>query len=160
MTDAGFPGADRFAGVAGQLGQDRAGARVQSTRDHDAIRRWAATHEAEPATGQATASGPATIVVNDGGAGLRFNFPAVSRFRPIAWSEWLDHFDAHQLLFVYEEQDVAQVAIRAHELFRARGGQDGADRDDWMRAEQDVQMRAGGASPSLRYRFVKDPAGL
>lgn len=56
MTDAGFPGAERFAGVHGQIGQGRAGARMQSTRDHDAIRRWAAAHQAEPATGQATAS--------------------------------------------------------------------------------------------------------
>jgi hypothetical protein len=44
--------------------------------DHEVIRRWAARHSAEPATGEATASGPGTITINDGGAGIRFNFPA------------------------------------------------------------------------------------
>src|SRR5436853_786350 len=72
-----------------------------ATRDHDVIRAWAARHRAEPATGEATASGPATIHVNDGGVGIRFNFPGAGRFRPISWAEWLDHFDRNRLTFVY-----------------------------------------------------------
>ncbi len=63
-----------------------------ATRDHDFIRAWAARHKAEPATGEATQSGPATVRVNYGGVGIRFNFPGAGRFRPISWSEWLEHF--------------------------------------------------------------------
>jgi len=158
MTDSGFSAANRFAAVAGEKAVDRPGVRTRSTRDHDAIRRWAAAHHAEPATGEATVSGPATTAVNDGGAGIRFNFPGLGRFRPIGWDEWLEHFDAHRLVFVYEEQDADQVAVRADQLFRARGGQDGGDRDDWFQAEHELRARAGGAAPSLRYRIVKDPA--
>ena len=44
------------------------------TRDHEIIQRWAEIRHAEPATGEATASGPAKIDVNDGGSGMRFNF--------------------------------------------------------------------------------------
>src|SRR6478672_5453923 len=71
-----------------------------ATRDHNVIRAWAARHRAEPATGEATASGPATIHVNDGGVGIRFNFPGAGRFRPISWTEWLEHFDRNRLPFV------------------------------------------------------------
>ena len=58
-----------------------------ATRDHDQIRQWAARHQAEPATGEATASGPATIDVQDGAAGVRFNFPGFGKFRPISEDE-------------------------------------------------------------------------
>jgi hypothetical protein len=76
---------------------------VLATRDHEVVRRWAAHRQAKPATGEATRSGPATINVNDGGAGIRFNFPGVSpQFRAIRWEEWFDAFDQHQLVFVYE----------------------------------------------------------
>lgn len=75
---------------------------IVATRDHELIRRWAARHQAEPATGERTASGDATVVVNDGGAGIRFNFPAAGRFRPITWDEWFDNFETHELVFVYE----------------------------------------------------------
>jgi hypothetical protein len=46
------------------------------TCDERLVKAWAAHHGGEPATGEATASGPATMVVNDQGSGLRFNFPA------------------------------------------------------------------------------------
>jgi hypothetical protein len=75
---------------------------VVFTRDHDVIRRWAAKRQAEPATGEATTSGPATVNVNDGGAGIRFNFPGSGHFRPISWDEWLDNFDRHECAFVFE----------------------------------------------------------
>ena len=78
---------------------------VVATRDHELIRRWAATHRAEPATGESTVSGQGNVDVNDGGAGIRFNFPAAGRFRPITWAEWLDHFEAHELVFVYQRDD-------------------------------------------------------
>ena len=78
---------------------------VVATQDHDIIRRWAERRHAEPATGEATESGPSTLVVNDHGTGIRFNFPGVGRFRPIAWDEWFRNFDAYGLVFVYERED-------------------------------------------------------
>ena len=143
--------------MAGPIANDAPGVRTQSTRDHETIRRWAAMHHAEPATGEATASGPATISVNDGATGIRFNFPGFARFRPIEWEEWLAHFDRYRLLFVYEEPDAGQIARRAYELFRARGGQDGGDREDWFQAEQELQRQRGGGSASVRYRIVSSP---
>ena len=82
----------------------RGSTHVVLTRDHEVIRRWAAERRAEPATGEATRSGPATSNVNDGGAGIRFNFPGMGTFRPIAWDEWLANFDHHECAFVYEDE--------------------------------------------------------
>jgi hypothetical protein len=82
---------------------------VLSTRDHAVIQRWAAARQAEPATGEATTSGPATVDVKDGGAGVRFNFPGRGLFRPIPWEEWFENFDRHGLTFVYDN-DVAGSA--------------------------------------------------
>ena len=81
----------------------RGASRVVFTRDHEVIKRWAASRQAEPATGQASNSGPATFTVNDGGAGIRFNFPGVGVFRPISWDEWLGNFDHHECAFVYDD---------------------------------------------------------
>jgi hypothetical protein len=115
--------------------------RSLATRDHDVIRAWAARHSAEPATGEATQSGPATINVNDGGVGIRFNFPGAGRFRPISWSEWLDHFDRNRLTFVYAEE----VADRAYALWQSRGGEHGRTRWVWrpIRARQAGRGRKG-----------------
>jgi hypothetical protein len=123
--------------------------RALATKDHELIQRWAERHRAEPATGEASASGPATLNVTDGGAGIRFNFPGFARFRPISWSEWFDNFDRHDLTFVFEEE----VADRADEYWQARGGGDGHDRDDWFQAESELGPRSGAAA---RYRLVKD----
>jgi len=80
-----------------------AGDRVLSTRDHSVIKEWARLLSAEPATGEASGSGPATsLTVTDGGTGLRFNFPGIARFREIPWEEWLDHFNRYDLTFVFE----------------------------------------------------------
>ena len=76
---------------------------VLATRDHAVIQEWAARVSAVPATGESTESGPASsLSVNDGGSGLRFNFPGIARFREISWTEWLDHFNRHDLTFVFE----------------------------------------------------------
>jgi hypothetical protein len=80
---------------------DRMGA-VVSTRDHVLIRQWAEQRKAEPATGEATRSGPATVHVEDGGAGVRFNFPGHAPFRSISWEEWFENFDSHGCAFVYD----------------------------------------------------------
>ena len=55
------------------------------------------------ATGEATAAGPATVDVNDGGAGIRFNFRGAARFRPIEWAEWFENFERHRLVFIFED---------------------------------------------------------
>jgi hypothetical protein len=83
-----------------------------ATRDHAIIEDWAARRGAEPATGESTSTGPATIDVNDGGAGIRFNFPGVARFRPIGWPEWFDNFDRHELMFVFDEVEGRPLSTR------------------------------------------------
>jgi len=152
----GLTGGDRLAAMAGDLPPDRPGVRTGRTRDHAEIRRWAALHQAEPATGEATASGPAVRDVNDLGAGIRFNFPGFAPLRPITWEEWFDNFDRHDLVFIYEEEDANQVAERAHARWQARGSEAGHDRQDWFEAERDLQRSGGGGFPSVRYRLVKD----
>lgn len=123
--------------------------RALITTDHERIRRWAASHSAEPATGEATVSGPQTVTVNDGGAGVRFNFPGAARFRPITWDEWFEHFERHQLAFAFDED----VQDRAYEIWQARGGGHGHDRDDWFAAE--LQLGKVAEGPSARYRLIK-----
>lgn len=123
--------------------------RALATRDHDLIQRWAERYRAEPATGEATSTGPATLNVIDGGAGIRFNFPGLARFRPISWNEWFENFDRYELTFVYEEE----VADRAYEYWQARGGGDGHDRDDWFQAESELGPRSSGGA---RYRLVRE----
>jgi hypothetical protein len=98
----------RVESVTRETEQD-ASAEVLSTRDEDVIREWASSVQAEPATGEATASGPAsTVKVVDGGTGLRFNFPGVSSFRPITWAEWFEHFKSHDLTFVFDKPQQGQ----------------------------------------------------
>jgi hypothetical protein len=89
---------------------------ILATDDDVVIRQWAARHDAEPATGEATASGPATVDVHDGDAGIRFNFPGVARFRPISWDEWLGNFRRHALIFVYEQDTPGQPPAYRYRL--------------------------------------------
>jgi hypothetical protein len=89
---------------------------VVATQDHALIRRWAALRRAEPATGEATSSGPSTMRVNDDGTGIRFNFPGVGRFRPIEWEEWFGNFDAYALVFVYERGDAGRTPSSRYRL--------------------------------------------
>lgn len=37
---------------------------------------------------------------------------------------------------------VEEIARRAHEIFLARGGEDGRDVEDWLRAERELRERA------------------
>jgi hypothetical protein len=100
-------GPQRIRSVTGSEEQDGVGETLL-TRDHDVIRKWADRRGAEPATGEATGSGPATTVtISDTGAGIRFNFPGAGVFRPISWEEWFANFDEHQLAFVYEDSPEA-----------------------------------------------------
>jgi hypothetical protein len=89
---------------------------VLATDDRELIREWAAHHGAEPATGQATPSGPATADVRDEGTGLRFNFPAAARFRPITWDEWFQNFKDCELMFVYENDVPGQTPSTRYRL--------------------------------------------
>lgn len=159
MSDEGSSAGRGLAPNSRQGARDRSGARTRTTRDHATILHWAATHQAEPATGEASDSGPATVRVNDGAPAVRFNFPGAAPFRPISWDEWLAHFDRHQLTFVYEEPDAARIAVRARELFEQAGSQHGRDRQDWLRAEQEIRRNSGGGSASVGYRIVKAPLG-
>jgi len=134
----------------------RAGVRIAATTDHEEVKAWAARHDAAPATGQATGSGGATLDVNDGGAGIRFNFPGFARLRPISWDEWFDNFERHDLLFVYEDQDRDVVAARAYALWQRHGGGHGRDRDDWLQAERELRRDDGGEAPAVRYWIVKN----
>jgi hypothetical protein len=95
-------------------------AAVLSTRDHEVIWKWARAREAEPSTGEETASGPASALkVADGGSGLRFNFPALSRFRRISWTEWFDHFDRNHLTFVFDNSEPGQPPSMRYRLVHA-----------------------------------------
>ena len=90
-----------------------------STRDHEVIMRWAKKRQAEPATGEATSSGPATVSVKDGGAGIRFNFPGTGMFRPIVWDEWFENFDRYQLVFVYDNDPPGGPSSNRYRLVKA-----------------------------------------
>lgn len=148
-TDPALGKEESYATATRKLDGRKAAAAIK-TRDHDVIRQWAARHQAVPATGEATSSGPATSMkVTDGGVGLRFNFPGFARFREIAWDEWFAHFDQHQLTFIYEEE----TSDRAYDISQARGGAPGHDRDDWLEAERQLGGPAGG--PIGRYRIAK-----
>ena len=95
------------------------GATVLSTRDHEIIREWARVVCAEPATGEETPSGAATpMKIVDGGSGLRFNFPGMSPFRAISWTEWFDHFNSHDLTFVYDNAQEGQPPSARYRLVR------------------------------------------
>lgn len=89
-----------------------------ATRDHGVIRQWTAWHQAEAGTGEATASGPATVEVHDGGAGIRFNYPGFGRFRSITWEEWFDNFDRHHLT----SGTAARLAVRAASSWPSKRG--------------------------------------
>ena len=91
---------------------------VVATQDPELIRRWAARHGAEPATGEASPSGPATVSVRDGDAGIRFNFPGVGRYRDITWDEWFEHFSRHQLIFVYERDESGRSPSARYRLVK------------------------------------------
>ena len=96
-----------------------------ATRDRELIANWAARRQAEPATGEATRSGPATVDVHDGGAAIRFNFPGFGRFRPITWDEWFQDFDRHGLTFVYEESpDPAEAPSPRYRIVRTEAWKD------------------------------------
>ena len=90
--------------------------KVLTTDDRELIREWAAKRAAEPATGEATESGPATVDVRDGGAGIRFNFPGAARFRPISWEEWFDNLTRHDLMFVYKADVPGQTPSGRYRL--------------------------------------------
>src|SRR5215212_10164334 len=99
-------------------------AEVLSTRDHAIIRRWAAARRAEPATGEATSSGPATVNVQDGGAGIRFNFPGRGLYRPIPWDEWFENFDRHALAFVYDNDSPGSAPSHRYRIVKAEDWKD------------------------------------
>ena len=160
MNNSAPSAIDRFTALTSAAPHDPPGVRTRSTCDHSEIRRWAAEHTAEPATGESTHSGPAVRQVNDSGAGIRFNFPGFAPYRPITWSEWFDNFEQHLLMFVYEEEDRDQVASLARGRWLARGGGEGHDQEDWFDAERQLRLRRNdSALPNVRYRLIKKEHG-
>lgn len=113
-----LPDHDRIP-EAGTGGLAEESGQAVSTRDHGIIREWAARRHAEPATGEATSSGPAKVTVVDGGAGIRFNFPGAGPFRPIEWDEWLENFDRHACAFVYENDAADGKVSNRYRIVRA-----------------------------------------
>ena len=114
--DSLFPEVEPIRQVdASDAGKQPPGA-VLATDDRELIREWAATRDAQPATGEATPSGPATVDVRDGDAGIRFNFPAAALFRPISWDEWFDNFTRYDLMFVYERDAPGQTPSARYRL--------------------------------------------
>lgn len=103
--------------VSAEGGLD-ASTRVVSTHDHQVIRQWADKRHAEPATGEATVSGPAKVNVNDGGAGIRFNFPGTGLFRPIEWDEWFANFDRNGCVFVFERDEPGSPLSHRYRIVR------------------------------------------
>lgn len=102
MTSKQPPADETRATVRSLKDPFRGATQVVVTRDHELIKQWADKRQAMPATGEETGSGPATFKVNDGGAGIRFNFPGVGSFRPITWDEWFQNFDQHGCAFVHD----------------------------------------------------------
>jgi len=43
-----------------------------------------------------------------------------------------------------------QIAMRAYELYMARGGSDGQEVEDWLAAERELRDRSGSTSSSER----------
>lgn len=41
-----------------------------------------------------------------------------------------------------DSQRLEEIRIRAYEIFMERGGQPGHDLDDWLQAEQELQLKA------------------
>jgi hypothetical protein len=118
MEEVNFPERQPITNVTRGERPDPSAA-ILATRDHAIIREWAQLFDAEPATGEASPSGPSSpMKVADGGAGLRFNFPGMGRFRPISWTEWFDHFNEHDLTFVYENPEGRQPPRARYRLMR------------------------------------------
>jgi hypothetical protein len=53
--------------------------------------------------------------------------------------------DAHTTFPAFIVLSPKDIAARAYEIFLQRGASDGFDRDDWRRAEQELQARGRNA---------------
>ncbi|GAA5079462.1 hypothetical protein HNP84_009908 [Thermocatellispora tengchongensis] len=68
------------------------------TRNHDVIKQWAESRDAQPATVPGTE--------HEGRPGvLRFDFPGYGGqdLKHISWEEWFTTFDQRNLRFIYQE---------------------------------------------------------
>lgn len=145
---------DRFGVSSSRAPGKNPGLTTCLTTSHETIQAWARQHGADPATGEATSSGPAVRHINDGGAGIRFNFPGFAPYRAISWEEWLNHFSGHKLAFVYEEEDAARVEAEAYARWMARGRPVGDPDTDWFDAQRDLHARGEGPPAGARYAIV------
>jgi DUF2934 family protein len=53
--------------------------------------------------------------------------------------------DSHATLPAFIVLSQKEIAARAYEIYLQRGAAEGFDRDDWLRAEQELQARGNGA---------------
>jgi hypothetical protein len=53
--------------------------------------------------------------------------------------------DPHTRLPAFIMLSRNDIAARAYEMYLKRGGSDGSDRDDWLRAEQELKARGKDA---------------
>ena len=147
---------DRFTSLAGQTPPERPGVRTHVTREHEIIRRWADKHQAEPATGEATPSGPAKIVVNDGGSGIRSIFRDSDRFGQLPGPSGLT-ISTGTTFCLCSKNRIPRRLRRAPTNSRARAPVNlGTIETTGFRRKRDRRQGAGGQSPSIRYRIVKD----
>jgi hypothetical protein len=73
----------------------------KTTTDHDTIRRWAESRDAQPACVKGTGRGK-----NDVGM-VRMDLPGYSgedSLQPLSWDEFFEAFDKNNLAFVYQEK--------------------------------------------------------
>lgn len=92
-----LPDAVRFKWVTAVGQVDKDVHETLLTEERTVIEDWARRRGAEPATGKGK------IHVEDGGSGLRFDFPGMGRFAPLSWDDWFREFEAYKLVFVYRE---------------------------------------------------------
>jgi hypothetical protein len=89
---------------------------------------------------------PGVIIPVEAQAGL----PVNGRCRAEATMSDRSHATGRDRASQPQPSRLARIAKRAHEIYDARGGQDGKDLDDWLQAEReiDAEMEGGGTGDS------------
>jgi Protein of unknown function (DUF2934) len=80
---------------------------------------------------------------------------------PLNWLSWKDSLamnqDGYKTLPAFIVLSRKDIAARAYEMYQTRGASDGFDRDDWLRAEQELRAR-GRRSDSESQEPPRKPA--
>ena len=59
----------------------------------------------------------------------------------------LNKMPVNSSLNATEPPDYQQIQIRAYELYRERGGEDGHDVEDWLQAEAEMTVQQAAPQP-------------